>query len=308
MFDATRFTNGVGRYVANYTPTTIPYPTTVGGDPDFADVELLLEYDENLNDQSSFAHTTTARGNAARILPNDGAAAYETINANAPLDDRFLEASLIAATGILTLSANPADGETVTLGATTYTFKTVLPVTANTVLIGVDGIATLSNLAAAINQGPGSGTLYGTGTVQNTSASAAAGPTSGQMTATAITPGTAGNAIASTATLANGAWTATTLLGGLDIPGPSAFSLTPLDPHVTGVRWLEMRDRSFLNQGAGSLQKSFVVDGNAAAGTDNALNTAPTYRFDVIEEDPDTGAAITPSSIINGQIQLERTA
>lgn len=307
MIDATRVTVGVGRYTANYAPTTVPYPTTVGGDPDFADVQLLAEYDESIADLSSYAHTLTPRGNTAFIIPNDGAAAYETINPPGPIDDRFLEAALLSSQGILTLTANPLNTETVTLGATTYTFKNAISV-ANDVLIGTDGEATLSNLAAAINQGPGSGTLYGAGTVQNASAFAELGPTNAQLTAIAITPGAAGNSIASTSTVTGGAWSAATLLGGADIPGPSRFTLTPLDPRVTGVRWLEMRNRSFLSAGAGKLQASFVVDGSAAAGADNSLTTNPSYRFDVIEEDPDTTGALTPTSIINGSIELERTA
>lgn len=307
MLDATRITVGVGRYTANYTPTAVPYPTTVGGDPDFASVQLLCEYDEGITDQSSFAHTLTPRGNTAFIIPNDAAFAYETINPTGPIDDRFLEASLLSAQGILTLTANPLNTETVTLGAQTYTFKTAISV-ADDVLIGADGEASLSNLAAAINQGPGSGTLYGTGTTQNASAFAELGPTSAQLTAIAITPGVAGNSIATTETLSTGAWSAATLLGGADIPGPSQFTLTPLDPRVTGVRWLEMRNRSFLSAGAGNLQASFVVDGNAGLGADNSLTTTPTYRFDVIEEDPDTTGALTPTSIINGAVELERTA
>lgn len=307
MIDATRVTVGVGRYTANYSVTTVPYPTTVGGDPDFASVQLLAEYDEGIADLSSYAHTLTARGNTAWIIPNDGAAAFETINPPEPIDDRFLEASLLSAQGVLTLTSIPLNAETVTLGATTYTFKTAITTT-NDVLIGLTGETALANLAAAINQGPGEGTLYGTGTVQNASAFAELGPTNAQLTAIAITPGAAGNAIASTETLTVGSWSATTLLGGANIPGPSRFTLTPLDPRVTGVRWLEMRNRSFLSTGAGKLQASFVVDGSAEVGADNSLTTNPTYRFDVIEEDPDTSGALTPTSIVNGSIELERTA
>src|SRR5690606_2900778 len=116
--------------------------------------------------------------------------------------------------------------------------------------------------------------------------------TSVQLTATAITPGAAGNSIASTETLASGSWTGATLAGGADIPGPSEFTITPLNPRVTGVRWIEMIDRSFVDGGSGSLQKSFDVNGSADVGTDNALTVDPTYYADTFEEDPATAAGL----------------
>lgn len=307
MFDETRITPGVARYSANYTPTAVPYPRSAPSDPDFASVVLLCGFDTGIVDESSQAQTLTARGTAAQLIPDDGAAAYETINPTSPLDDRYLAADLVSAAGILTLSALPGDTETVTIGASVYTFNTSLGA-AGSVLIGADVEESLENLANAVNGGPGEGVTYGTGTVINVSATAEVGPTSVQLTATAITPGAAGNAIASTETLANGTWTGTTLAGGADIPGPSAFTITPLNPTVTGVRWIEMIDRSFLDDGSGSLQKSFDVNGSADAGTDNALTTSPTYRADTFEEDPDTSAGLTPTSINNGLFVLERTA
>lgn len=307
MFDQTRVTPGVARYTSTYTPTTQPFPTSYPADPNYASVALLLLYDENLNDQSPAAQTTTARGSAARNVPADAPPAYLTINAPAPLDDRFLEAALVSAAGVLTCTANPSNAQTVTLGATTYTFNTVLGA-ANSVLIGASLAASLANLVNAINAGPGSGTTYGTGTTQNASALASVGPASNQVTATAITPGTSGNSIVSTETLAAGSWTGATLSGGANIPGPSRFTLSPLDPTVTGVRWIEARKRSFVDAGAAKLQLSFVVTGSAAAGADQSLTTTPTSYADVFEEDPHTAAALTPTSITNGSISLNRTA
>lgn len=307
MQDQTRVTKGVGRYTTTYTPTTQPFPTSSPADPNFASVTLLLLYDENLNDQSPLVQTTTARGSAAQNVPADAPPAYLTINAPAPLDDRFLEAALVSATGVLTLTALPANTQAVTLGATTYTYNTSLG-GANSVLIGASVAASLDNLRNAINAGPGSGTTYGTGTTQNASALAAAGPASNQITATAITPGVAGNAIVSTETLTAGSWTGTTLLGGADIPAPSRFTLTPLPPTVTGVRWIEARKRSFVDAGAGKLQLAFVVTGSTASGADQSLTSNPTYYADTFESDPHTSAGLTPTSITNGSIRLTRTS
>jgi len=307
IIDEVRITPGVARYSANYTPTTVPYPRSAPSDPNFASVVLLAGFDESVEDESSVGQTLTVRGSAARLVPADGDAAYQTIDPTAPLDDRYLEAALVSATGVLTLTAVPGNTQTVTLGAKTYTFNTVLG-GANSILIGADEEACIANLVAAINGDAGEGTLYGTGTTPNASATAEAAPTDVQLTATAITPGTAGNSIASTETVTGGAWSAATLAGGAEIPAASRFGLQTLPATVTGIRWIEMRNRSFTSGGAGSLQATFQVNGADAAGADNALTTTPTYYFDVIEEDPNTAGALTPTSINTGSVQLERTA
>lgn len=54
------------------------------------------------------------------------------------------------ATGTITISTNPSDGDTITLGGKTVTFKTV-PVAALDVQIGANSAATATNLAAKLN-------------------------------------------------------------------------------------------------------------------------------------------------------------
>jgi hypothetical protein len=66
------------------------------------------------------------------------------------------------ATGLITLSGLPSDGDTVTVGTITYTFRTT-PSVAYEVAIGVLGESE-HNLAAAINAAEGVGTIYGADT------------------------------------------------------------------------------------------------------------------------------------------------
>ena len=99
----------------------------------------------------------------------------------------------------LAFSGAPATGDQITIGGTQYTFETAANftgTTANQVLIdgSTDPVAalenTLQNLVAAVNGGPGAGTLYGAGTVANANATAS---TQGTSVLFQATP--AGNAL-----------------------------------------------------------------------------------------------------------------
>lgn len=99
---------------------------------------------------------------------------------------------------------NVVDGDTVTLGAKTYTFKNTLG-SANDVLVGALNDDSVYNLAMAINAGSGEGTLYGTGTTANADAEChvifgrpqppPGGVVQGGIGVRALTAGTAGNSI-----------------------------------------------------------------------------------------------------------------
>lgn len=141
-----------------------------------------------------------------------------------------------------TLSAigNAAANDTVVAGATTYTFKAALTGAANEVLIGANASSSLSNLASAINAGPGAGVAYGVGTVANTSVSAAANP-QGTVTLTALVSGVGGNAIVSTTSAATfGFSNAATLAGGsgsagLTTVGAATAALTTINSAIQSV-------------------------------------------------------------------------
>lgn len=130
----------------------------------------------------------------------------------------------VAATTILTFTGVALDGEVVVLGGVTYTLQTVLTDTPNFVLIGAAATNSIDNLIAAIENGAGEGTLYGTGTVANPDVNAAVGA-GDTMGVTADVAGAAGNAIVSTTDLTNASFPAGTLAGGLDETTAAILSL-----------------------------------------------------------------------------------
>ncbi|MEE8609008.1 MAG: hypothetical protein V3S55_15495 [Nitrospiraceae bacterium] len=120
----------------------------------------------------------------------------------------------VKATNILTLGANAANGNIVTVDATVYTFQTSLVDSPNNVLIGGSASDSLDNLIAALTNGAGEGTTYGTGTTANTAVTPVAG-TGDTIDFTATARGDSGNSVVTTSTLADGSFTTATLEGGL---------------------------------------------------------------------------------------------
>jgi hypothetical protein len=128
-----------------------------------------------------------------------------------------------AAVGTLTLSANVADNDAVTIaapaqfgGTRIYTFKTALTAGGGypgEVLIGGSASVSIDNLIFAINNTGTPGTNYGTGTAINIAVSAAAGA-GDTMDVTATDAGAVGNTIGTTETSATASWGAATLTGG----------------------------------------------------------------------------------------------
>jgi flagellin len=118
------------------------------------------------------------------------------------------------ATGYLALSANPLNGNTVTVGNVTYTFTASTPASGNQVALGQTVNGTLTNLADAINYtglstSTGYGSAFATSMTQNTLASAGA-PSGNQLQITALgtgasNTGAAGNSIVLSANLSDGA-------------------------------------------------------------------------------------------------------
>lgn len=120
---------------------------------------------------------------------------------------RVEQGDVAFARGVLTLTGNALDTETVVIGASTYTFQTTLTDVDKNVLIGVDASATLDNLAAAMNLTAGAGTTYAASTTAQ-----ADGVTALALDGDVLGVGAGvDGSQATTETLTNGSWGAATL-------------------------------------------------------------------------------------------------
>jgi len=134
-------------------------------------------------------------------------------------------------------TAVPNNNETVTIGTTVYTFKTVLstgPDVPYEVLIGGTISDSIDNLVAAVNDNGTPGTDYGVGTVAHPDVTARKSAV-GSMEVVAKVPGTAGNSIATTETTnPNGVWGGATMSGGSDM---SVFGKVVTAEHEDDATW-----------------------------------------------------------------------
>jgi hypothetical protein len=121
-------------------------------------------------------------------------------------------ASLVAASGVLDVPADPVATDTVTIGDITYTFIDT-PAAAYDVDVAGTRAGSISNLVAAINRsGTPGATTYHANTVQNPYVSAVAG--TNELTITARVPGSIGNGIATSTSEVDIVFAAVTLEGG----------------------------------------------------------------------------------------------
>lgn len=119
------------------------------------------------------------------------------------------------ASNTITASDVFSDGETVTIDGITYTFRTALTNTvgaAYEVLIGASAAASLDNLKSAINDTGTEGTHYGTGTAAHPTVTATTNTDTTQLVV-AKNFGTYANGYITVETCDNAAWADTTLGG-----------------------------------------------------------------------------------------------
>ena len=312
FIDEFRLTVGLSRYNAEFAVPTAVFGRVVGDDANIANVELLMGFDGGvIEDESSNSFTVFPGTGVTADLPDDDDNSFQVLNRRPAWDDTYIEARNTFATSILTLTGLPLTTETTVLGSVTYTWRTTLstgPTIANEILIGADIDECIANIIAAVNAGVGVGTTYSTGTTANADIFASILPSPEVLfTATAI--GAAGNSEATTETLTNGSFPAVTCLGGEDIPTPSDFAMERLPVDVTGVLGMQITARGYKSD-AGSAQLRFdLVGPSAAVDTGTALGTDlnPAWLKQIFEEDPDTSATITPSTITGGRVRVTRT-
>ena len=153
-------------------------------------------------------------------------------------DDLATPVLLKPASGVLTFTAQPADGDTFTIGATVYTAKTALPSnTADEVLLGANLTQFIANLVGAINGattgGMVVGTNYSAGTVTNAQAFAKAGTGNTILLCARLADAT-GNTVITTTTSTHASFGAVTLTGGevpsLDIKPEGKYDENPILP------------------------------------------------------------------------------
>lgn len=246
------------------------------------------------------------------LLPGSGGSGVDTVTIDGPLIGASMSLLQnvnrgVLATGTLTLSGQPGNGETVVIRNRTYTFETAFSDTADYVLIGATASDSIDNLIAAINNAAGEGTTYGTGTVVHADVTAAAGA-GDTMDITAKTAGFNGLYVNTSDTLASGSWGDTTmshdggsLLAELDIRDKydgdigsdgSRLNLSATDFRIrsragtvyhaltTGTTnlWLNSDNRVDALVGVGGYTNIFSVSGAADIGASGCTNLYMSYR------------------------------
>lgn len=220
-------------------------------------------------------------------------------------------ATAAAAARVGTFSGNPADGDTMGVGGSTYTFKNALAGggSANQILIGADLTATRNNSVAAITGAAGAGTTYGTGTVAHTTVTATPSSTNA-LTITAKAKGTAGNAI----TLADGSsafsWAsaATTLTGGADPTADEfATALAATNAENISITKISGTEVLFVDMSKLGATRALACS-DTLAGSGNQWAAANTYGFQGEPETPRKRTKFTrvptASEVTKGNLHL----
>lgn len=154
-----------------------------------------------------------------------------------------------AASNVLTLAGNFADGEIVKIGGRPYTAQAALTAGDGNFVIGADAAHSILNLRAAIGGLAGLGVIYNAKPVgdQNVYVSAYDAAT---LTVTALYPGEPGNNIATTETSVNASWATATLTGGVG----------KVDTLSNGVRKLSYSLEKKLAPGSFVMHSGCMVD------------------------------------------------
>lgn len=262
--------NNVAAYTTNYVAGNDHFdifsiPTTLNGTP-FTTTDII---DSTVGTLAIVEQNT----GTPSIAASDAVGSFEIISAGAGTQ----------ATGTLTSNVtgatNVTDGDTVTVGATTYRFKNTMAL-ANDVQRGASRAASLTSLAATINGTGVVGTDYFAGsTVPNASTKCNAlnvTTNNYSLSLMAINGGTAGNALALSTTAGTLVASAATLAGGV--------ASTVSDIKVNGVSIL-------------AAPVAFITDiTTTAAAVATEINTTPVSGYSATSN----GGTITLQTIATG--------
>ncbi len=155
--------------------------------------------------------TIADKANAIQVLATAGGAKIFAWGIDSTLRTTI---TAVAAKGTATFSAQPSDGNTITVNSVAYRFKNTMA-QANDVQIGDTLAITLANMACAMNGTGTEGTEYYTGT-SHLSASITTAVTDTVATFTAVTAGVAGNSLAMVRVGTAITLSGSTLAGGAD--------------------------------------------------------------------------------------------
>ena len=223
--------NGTGTAGTNYSTGTEAHPYVIA------------------TTNTDTAQTITARtvGNASYTATINALATTETMANTAWADTTF---------GGGTGNSNPAvtsDNATITIGDTTYTAVLELSETSGAtavpyqVLWVTSEAVFLDNLKLAINASGTAGTNYSTGTYEHSQVYATTNTDTTQVVVSKTT-GTSGNSIATTETLGNYAWGASTLASGTGVSGRTLCNtITFSAVATTGERVIDFGGITFNN-------------------------------------------------------------
>lgn len=120
------------------------------------------------------------------------------------------------ATALLTLTGNPADGQTFTVDGKVYTMQTTLTDVDGNIQLGNNILQTHANILAAVTLGPGAGTAYAASMTPHPTVDFEQGPSAFSIRLIAQVFGAAGNTITLAENLANAAFDGPTMSGGYD--------------------------------------------------------------------------------------------
>lgn len=218
-------------------------------------------------------------------------------------------AATAAATGTLTWdnAAGPADGDTVTIGSTVYTFKTALTPTAGQVLLNGGGDAALLNLIRAINHTGTAGTDYanlGSTSTANVQVSAAGAVTAHAFAVTALVSGVASNLIATTETSSHLFWGNTTLTGGT--VAAAVITVSAGSEYTKSYQWQYSLDGSTAwSNCTGTVNGCAYTNGTTASLTCTPTTAGQTGYFHRCTVTDDAGSfGLTNGSINTGSAVL----